>query len=166
MAVSQYLEDYPPELLNAATSVYVVRGGSSSDADVLRKTFKVSEETIARLERECVGHTNDGANFLALFKTRLGSIAQILTNSVGPLELWASSSSHDDTALRDRLYKALGSYKARKFLASRFPLGRASHKFEQMRLQAGENNAGSVVQILANELLDEYEREQTERGQL
>jgi intracellular multiplication protein IcmB len=125
-AFSQYMSDYPEELLNAATSVYVMRGGNLSDERILKNTFKVSDEAIRRLHREAVGpNAEEGGNFLALFKTKRGMVVQMLNNTVGPIEGWAFNSTLEDVALRTRLYKAIGPYAGRKLLAEQFPLGTA-----------------------------------------
>ena len=153
---SQYLSDYPEELLNAATGVYVMRGGSATDEAILRNTFKVSEEAIRRLHRDAVGPGPEGGNFLALFKTKVGFVVQLLTNTVGPIELWAFSTTLEDVALRNRLYKRVGPYAARKLLAEYFPLGSALQTIEHMRNQSTEKDDVSVVERLAEKLVTAY----------
>lgn len=158
VAVSQYLPDFPAALLNAATAVYVMRGGNNADEDVLRNTFNVSEEAIRRLQREATGpDPRLGGNFLALFKTKVGYIVQLLTNTVGPIELWAFSTTLEDVALRDRLYLRLGEYAARKLLAEKFPTGSAQALLEHMKNETTGNDDGeSVVNTLVKKLADEY----------
>ena len=167
---SQYLSDHPDELLNAATSVYVMRGGNQADEDILRKRFQVSEEAIRQLQLECRGPGPDGVNFLALFKTKVGFVVQLLTNTVGPIELWAYSTTLEDVALRTRLYKCIGPYAARKLLAQHFPLGTALAIIEKMRSelkaysQAHEDT--SVVERLADKLMQSYARQQQKQWDL
>lgn len=155
--VSQYLNDFPKPILNAATAVYVMRGGNTADETVLREIFQVSEEAIVRLQREAIGpDPRLGGNFLALFKTKVGYIVQMLTNTVGPIELWAFSTTLEDVALRDRLYAKIGDYAARKILAERFPTGTAVPTIEYMKAKASENDQESVVDVLAAKLANEY----------
>lgn len=167
-AFSQFLHDYPDDLLDAATCVYVMRGGSSDDEKVLRQKFAVSDEAIRRLQREAVGpNAEEGGNFLALFKTKSGLVVQMLTNTVGAVEAWAFSTTSDDVSLRTRLYEALGTYAARKLLAHHFPLGTARVSLELMRANAPEGAQKSVVAELANKLLEEHARQlQTQKGPL
>ncbi|MEB0221339.1 hypothetical protein [Pseudomonas sp. AB12(2023)] len=164
--VSQYLSDFPAALLNAATAVYVMRGGNTADEDVLRSVFQVSEQAILRLQREATGpDPRLGGNFLALFKTKVGYIVQLLTNTVGPIELWAFSTTLEDVSLRRRLYAKLGNYVARKLLAEKFPTGSAQVTIEHMRTQAGEDDQESVVNTLANRLASSYlEKQANELG--
>lgn len=155
--VSQYLNDFPEPILNAATAVYVMRGGNTADEKVLRETFKVSDEAIVRLHREAVGpDPRLGGNFLALFKTKVGFIVQMLTNTVGPIEMWAFSTTLEDVALRERLYAKIGDYAARKVLAERFPTGTALATIEHLKNKASEQDQVSVVEGLASKLADEY----------
>lgn len=156
VCASQFLADYPDDLLNAATAVYVMRGGNAADEDVLRNTFKVSEEAIRRLQREAVGPGPEGGNFLALFKTKVGFVVQLLTNTVGPIEMWAFSTTQEDVALRNRLYKRIGPYAARKLLAGHFPLGSASEMIEHMRAESSDKEDVSVIEMLANKLVEAY----------
>ncbi|HET9644663.1 MAG TPA: conjugal transfer protein TraU, partial [Burkholderiaceae bacterium] len=164
-AFSQYLDDYPEELLNAATCVYVMRGGNVADERVLQDTFKVSSEAIRRLQREAVGpNAEEGGNFLALFKTKRGFVVQMLTNTIGPIEAWAFSSTLEDVSLRTRLYSAIGTYAARKLLAKRFPLGTALPTIEHRRATASPGTEGSVIEQLANELLTEHAAARPQEG--
>lgn len=150
---SQYLADYPEELLNAATSVYVMRGGNHADEKILRDVYGVSNEAIRRLQQEANGPGPDGVNFLALFKTKVGFIVQMLTNTVGPIELWAFSTTLEDVALRNRLYHRIGPYAARAILARRFPLGTAAETIEQLRQQSSGKDDESVIEQLAGKLV-------------
>ena len=156
IAISQFMNDFPQPLLDASTSVYVLRGGNRSDEKVLRDSFQVSDQTISELHRKCVGPTEEGANMLAIFKTNQGTITQILTNTTGALELWAFSTTQQDVSLRTALYSRLGSMAARRVLAARFPLGTAKTSIEQLELQAGAEQAKSVVMKLADEMTAEY----------
>ena len=156
---SQYLADYPEELLSAATAIYVMRGGNPVDEKILRELYEVSEEAIRRLQREAVGPGPEGGNFLALFKTKAGFVVQLLTNTIGPIELWAFSTTQEDVALRNRLYKRIGPFEARKLLAKHFPLGTATKTIEHMRATSTEAEDESVVERLASKLVAEHQKE-------
>lgn len=152
VASSQYLADHPPDLRAAATSLYIMRGGNPGDERILREEFAVSGEAIRRLQLEAVGPGPEGVTFLALFRTKLGLIVQMLTNTVGPIELWAFSTTLEDVALRTRLYKRIGTYAARRILAEHFPLGTALETIEQMRAAAGGADDSTVIERLADRL--------------
>lgn len=156
VSATQYLADHPMELRAAATNIYLMRGGNAQDEAILREEFTLSEEAIQRLQREAVGPGPDGVNFLALIKTKLGFVAQMLTNTVGPIELWAFSTTLQDVALRDLLAQRVGIYAARGILARHFPAGTAMPTIEKMRQDANDEGGTSIVQELANKLLLAY----------
>lgn len=159
--ISQYLSDFPATLLDAATSVYVMRGGQAGDEKVLKERFDVDGEAIRRLRQEARGPMPAGGNYLAIFKTKVGKIVQILTNTVGPTEMWAFSTTPSDMALRGRLYAAIGPYDARRLLAQRFPSGSAAAVVEHRKQNAEDDGEQiSIIEQLANELLEDYYRRQ------
>lgn len=153
VASSQYLSDHPLALRAAATSLYIMRGGNLGDEAILRDEFAVSDEAIRRLQLEAVGPGPDGVTFLALFKTKVGQVVQMLTNTVGPIELWAFSTTLEDVALRTRLYQRIGTYAARRVLAEHFPLGTALETIEQLRATASGADDTTVIERLAAKLV-------------
>lgn len=156
ISASHYLADHPQRLRAAATSIYVMRGGNTQDEQILLDEFPISKQAILRLRREAVGPGPDGVNFLALFKTKSGFVAQILTNTAGPIELWAFSTTLQDVALRDLLASRIGISAARIALARRFPAGTALPTIERMRATAAGDDEGSVIDMLAGTLAEQY----------
>ena len=85
---------------------------------------------------------------------------QMLINSLGPVELWALSTTPGDTSLRNRLYAALGFSEALRRLAKVFKRGSAVKEIERRkneRLKRGELDTraeAGVVDEIAAELID------------
>ena len=81
-------------------------------------------------------------------------------NQLGPVELWALSTTPDDTALRGRLYDRLGFSDGLRRLSKVFPAGSAQKEVERRkneRMRRGEQEAraaAGVVEELARELVD------------
>lgn len=162
--ISQYLSDHHPIIRASATSIYVMRGGNTEDERVLREEFKATDAIINALNRDAKGpDAKLGGNLLAIFKTRLGRVMQILTNTIGPAELWMSTTMPADVALRSRIATALGGAIGRELLVKKFPKGTAADTIEQMRMTAKADDTEevpvSIIAELANQLLREY-REQ------
>ncbi len=67
------------------------------------------------------GPREGGATFLAQFATKSGINTQLLTNTLGPIELWAFSTTAEDARLRNLLYQKIGPTEARRVLANLFP---------------------------------------------
>ncbi|WP_154072988.1 hypothetical protein, partial [Pseudomonas syringae group genomosp. 3] len=78
-----------------------------------------------------------GVPFLGVFRIKGGgTLARILKNAMGPLELWALGSSPTDSALRRLLYDAVGGATARAILAKAFPQGTAEKLIALRQKQA------------------------------
>ncbi|EBD3901224.1 ATP-binding protein [Salmonella enterica] len=154
---SQYPDDYPPDLLESANSVYMMRV-REKDFTLLTKAYQIPEITLRRLLTTPPGAAPDGSGitFLGIFKTSRGNVAQLLKHAVGPRELWALNSTPEDRALRKRLTEKLGSRVARELLATKFSRGSAKAQIEHMRNKANSEDDTSVVNRLADQLLNEY----------
>lgn len=157
---TQYLEDVPSALIDAATSIYIMRGKSQSNNDILSERLNISKDALTRLDRECNGPGPDGSNMLAIFKTKMGQISQILTNTLGPIELWCYNTNQWDMALRAELYSQIDQVTARKILAAAFPQGNATQRIKSIKRKMGDDSEGSVkstvTQRLVAELLAEH----------
>jgi intracellular multiplication protein IcmB len=83
-----------------------------------------------------------------------------LVNTLGPIELWALSTSTEDVDLRTRLYHSLGAPQARQTLAQVFPSGSARQEIRRrvvQRTEKGEIETGAtsiVIAELAEELIN------------
>ncbi|MEQ1966192.1 hypothetical protein ABLA30_03890 [Xenorhabdus nematophila] len=157
---SQYLRHFSPDILRSATSIYVMKGGSPDDAEILRKQFNLSDSALIALDRDCKGPSPAGANFLGIFKTKKGNIIQILNNSASPTELWAYNTNQLDMSIRDALTKEFGSSCARRHLVKKFPSGTAIPLLESMRkdnslLNNDKKENQTVVSLLVEMLSNE-----------
>ncbi len=105
------------------------------------------------------GPRPSGAPVLLLLSTNEGRYEQHLINTLGPIELWALSTSAEDVELRKRLYVALGANRARHTLAQFFPGGSARQEIRRrvvMRTEKGEIESGAtsvVIEELGRELI-------------
>jgi intracellular multiplication protein IcmB len=101
-----------------------------------------------------------GAPFLAVFSADGAKYEQMLVNSLGPIELWALSTTPGDTGLRNRLYDRIGFSEGLRRLAKIFPRGSALKEIEDRkgeRLRRGELDTKAemgVLDELARELID------------
>ncbi|WP_387691534.1 ATP-binding protein [Photorhabdus sp. RM71S] len=154
---SQYPDDYPPDLLESANSVYLMRV-RERDFALLSKAYQIPEITLRRLLKTPRGAAPDGSGttFLGIFQTTRGNVAQLLKHAVGPRELWALNSTPADRALRKALTAKLGTRTARELLAAKFPRASASAQLNHMKEQANSDDDESVVNRLADQLLSDY----------
>lgn len=128
--ISQSLEDFDPVMVEFATSVFIMDAGPEQ---AIRKTtaiFGLSDTAQYALRNFVHGPREGGATFLAQFATKEGMNTQLLTSTLGPIELWAFTTTTEDSVLRDRLYRQLGPAEARRVLATIFAAGTATKYIE------------------------------------
>ena len=76
---------------------------------------------------------------------------------MGPIELWAFSTTAEDVALRERLAAMLSPERARALLAAAFPTGTARGRLDEMKAARTESEAADpvdgIIQALADQLV-------------
>jgi intracellular multiplication protein IcmB len=158
---SQLLGDFSDGILAQSTGRFVLRAGDQREVDDVVKRFALSEASAKIVRYRLTGPKKTGAPFLALLSTDGGAAyEQLLINSLGPVELWALSTTPGDTNLRNRLYARVGFSEGLRRLSKVFPAGSAIDEIERRtkaRLRKGdlqEKAESGVVEELANELID------------
>ena len=152
---SQYVRDFPDAILRSANSLFMMEV-DPDDEHLLIDRFKVPKVTIRTFQRTGSGPAADGSGvpFLGVFRIKGGgTLARILKNALGPLELWALNSSPTDSSLRRLLYEEVGGATARAMLAEAFPQGTAEKLVALRQKEAGEADENNVIRTLANELI-------------
>ena len=94
--------------------------------------FGLSDTAQRALKTRVHGPREDGSTFLAQFATKSGMNTQLLTSTLGPVELWALNTTADDVQVRNQLYKRVGAKVARSLLAQHFPSGSAVKAIETL----------------------------------
>src|SRR5262249_6160243 len=125
--------------------------------------FGLSGTAVHALRTRVHGPREGGATFLAQFATKEGMNTQLLTNTLGPIELWALSTTAVDVNIRNKLYRALGPKEARRVLGNLFPSGSAAKLVEnrladmrdQQRVIDDEVRLG-VIDSIVTSILDAY----------
>ena len=112
------------------------------------------------MRHRLTGPERDGAPFLAIMRAEQAHYEQFLVNSLGPVELWALSTTPADTSLRNRLYDRVGFAEGLRRLSKVFPNGSATEEIERRtkaRLKKGDaadRVEAGVVDELAGELIE------------
>lgn len=163
--ISQSLDDFDPVMVEFATSIFIMDAGPEQAIKRSTEIFGLSETARIALKTRVHGPREGGATFLAQFSTKSGMNTQLLTNTLGPIELWAFSTTAEDARLRNKLYLKLGPKEGRRLLATLFPSGSVKKLIEE-RLATLKEKVGlieegsdlSVVDQLLEEILDAYSR--------
>lgn len=163
--ISQSLDDFDPVMVEFGTSIFIMDAGPEQAVKRSTEIFGLSETARVALKTRVHGPREGGATFLAQFATKNGLNTQLLTNTLGPIELWAFSTTAEDARLRNKLYQKLGAKEARRVLANLFPSGSVKSLIEarlvQIKEQMGvieEDTTISIADQLLEEILDAYSK--------
>jgi intracellular multiplication protein IcmB len=156
---SQMLGDFDKDMLGLATGFWIMGANEDQVADAKAK-FNLSDTAEDAIGRYLHGPGKRGAPFLAVLQMDDGRHEHLLYNTLGPIELWAYSTTSEDKALRKRLYARLGAAEARVRLAKRFPGGTAKTEIirrtkelvERGHVHLGGDTSEGIIQELANEI--------------
>ncbi len=167
---SQLLEDFSSDMIDLATGVWVL-GSAISDrvVDNTQATFGLSNTARNVIRYRLTGPRSSGAPALLVLGTTSGRYEQHLINTLGPIELWALSTSAEDVVIRSRLYTKLGAARARQMLAAAFPGGSARAEIKRRVFAKSEDAdsqtaaASQIIEEIIKELIqaseDRYEAE-------
>lgn len=163
--LSQSVDDFDEVMIEFGTSIYIMDAGPAQSIRKTAEIFGLSDTAVHALSTRVHGPREGGATFLAQFATKGGMNTQLLTSTIGPIELWAFTTTADDAKLRNILYKKLDPVVARQILATLFPGGSATSliesRLEVIKSQEGlieEVSSKSVVDELVEEIVDEYNK--------
>jgi intracellular multiplication protein IcmB len=161
--ISQSLDDFDSIMVEFATSIYVMDAGPAQTIDKISETFGLSATAKVALQTRVHGPREGGATFLAQFATKGGANIQLLTLTLGPIELWAFSTTVEDANVRNQLYHYLGPARARRLLATLFPSGSVTKeiqaRLEKLKEEEGlisEEVSTGAINGLIQEILDAY----------
>jgi intracellular multiplication protein IcmB len=163
--ISQSLDDFDSVMVEFGTSIFIMDAGPEQAIKRSTEIFGLSETARIALKTRVHGPREGGATFLAQFATKTGMNTQLLTNTLGPIELWAFSTTAEDARLRNKLYQKLGPKEARRVLANLFPSGSVKSLIEKrlalLKEAQGVIEEGTTLSIadqLMEEILDAYSK--------
>lgn len=158
---SQLLDDFDDDMIDLATGVWVLGAAISDQAvDNIVERFGLSATARSVVRHKLTGPKAGGAPALFVLGTTEGRYEQHLLNTLGPIELWALSTSSEDVAIRSRLYKIIGAHRARQMLSLNFPGGSARGEIKRrvlMLAEQGETRSAAVSQVIEG-IVDELVR--------
>ena len=161
---SQLLDDFDDDMIDLATGVWVLGTAISDQAvDNIVDRFGLSETARNVIRFKLTGPKSIGAPVLFVLGTTDGRYEQHLYNTLGPIELWALSTSSEDVAIRTRLYAKLGAHRARQMLAANFPGGSARGEIKRRIMELAEK--GETKSAALKEVIDQIVSELAEASQ-
>lgn len=166
---SQLIDDFDSDMVDLATGVWILGTAISDRAvDAAQETFGLSNTARHVIRHQLTGPRSSGAPALFVLGTKEGRYEQHLINTLGPIELWALSTSAEDVAIRNRLYSRLGAGRGRQMLAASFPGGSARTEIKRRvfaKAEKGETNnaaTGAVIEEIVNELVELSQKQESD----
>lgn len=163
--LSQSLEDFDAVMIEFATSVFIMDAGPKQAVERATEVFGLSNTAKLALETRVHGPRAGGATFLAQFATKYGVNTQLITSTIGPIELWAFNTTAIDARIRNALYEKIGAAETRRFLSTLYPSGSAARvveenmaKYQDSKGMVSEEKANSVIDELINEIYQLYKK--------
>jgi intracellular multiplication protein IcmB len=156
---SQRLSDIGDGVIAQSTGRFVLGADDQREREAIIERFGLTEASARIVRFRLTGPKRDGAPFLAILRAEQAHYEQLLVNSLGPVELWALSTTPADTSLRERLYAKVGFSEGLRRLSKVFPNGSAQVEIERrtkLRLRRGEaqdHAEAGVIDELADELI-------------
>jgi len=154
--VTQYVTDYPQEILDGMTTLMVA--GQQSEA---QNKFAHEKLNLSNTDLEILRNGLDRQGRIwSWFRLRDGLVTAVFDNEVGPIETWCYTTDDTDAPLRNELELLIGETEAVKWLAREFPKGSAGSYIEQRNRLMGTERVGdkstTVTSIIAKELAEKY----------
>ena len=164
--LSQSLDDFDEVMVEFATSVFIMDAGPEQAVRKTAQIFGLSRTAEIALKTRVHGPRESGATFLAQFATKHGLNTQLLTATLGPVELWALNTNSEDVFIRNHLYKKIGPRETRKVLSLLFPSGSAMKALEDCyadykdegRLLDDDLKQSAMNLVIDNILQEHYKR--------
>ena len=155
---SQLIDDFSKDMVDLATGVWVLGTAISDKAvDDVVDRFGLSNTARSIIRHKLTGPKSTGAPCLFVLGSTDGRYEQHLYNTLGPIELWALSTSAEDVAIRNRLYNKLGASRARQVLASMYGGGSARSEIRRRVLARSEDGEAraAMISTIIEEIVDE-----------
>lgn len=157
---SQALEDFDSTMIEFATGIFCMDGGNAQTVEKIAKVFGFEDPAErSALQYNVHGPKRGGGTFMAKFSTKTGWYTMLLTSTLGPIELWAFSTTAEDVAIRNKLYQKIGPKVARKVLAAKYSGGSAGSDVEQRKEKLRStgtliDDGANVIDQIVNELVE------------
>lgn len=162
--LSQLVEDFDDKMVKISNNIYILSKGISEETvTAIKEKFEPSKDAIVGLKRYVTGPGPEGSTMLYIGSLKGGAnsrIEQVLRLTLGPVEIWAYTTTHEDVHLRRKLVEKVGLNTALGILAQEFPRG-AKEYINAQGLGEGEGEEvydenDNVFDKIARELVIKY----------
>lgn len=156
--LSQMVDDFDSSMVELATNIYILSKGIAEDTiSKIQRIFNPSSDAIKGLKKYVTGPTSEGSSMLYLGSLKGGKgIEQVIRLTLGPVEIWAYSTTKEDVLLRKKMTEKIGLNNALRILSTEFPGGTAKSYIESRNLAGLEDIDESIYETIRGELIDKH----------
>lgn len=153
--LSQMVDDFDDAMIELSTNIYILSKGISEDTvDKIVKKFGPSPDAIRGLRMHVTGPTKEGSSMLYMGSLKGGTgIEQIIRLTLGPVEVWAYSTTHEDVILRRILTDDIGLNNALRILSTEFPGGSAKDYIQARSFKGDTDDDENLMRVIKDELI-------------
>jgi intracellular multiplication protein IcmB len=151
---SQLIKDFS-NLIDMASNVFVLKSDTEQSLKEMQEVLGVSDAVLDGVRRNVNGPGVDGSIIMLLRRMKNGDSCLLLHNRIGPVRLWALTTTFEDMKIREALYAQTGSVDlSLEILAERFPHGTAVTHWNEVQKRAAPGE--DVPVAIATELLMQH----------
>lgn len=133
MLASQKPDDFGA-MAEIATAKIVLHSGTAESQEKVRRIYGLTRTEELALKEFVHGPGRYGATFLAKVATKMGEKTQLYTSQMGPITMWALTTTAEDRTLRSELYKLMPNpIMALRMLRQHYPTGSCKEAVDAMK---------------------------------
>lgn len=156
MLGSQALTDFDKTILGFATGVFVLDGSNEQVIQNVSNLLGMRGEVIENiLKNQIKAPRKGGGVFLSKFDTVDGDFVVLASATLGPIEIWAFTTTAADAYVRNGLYKVMKPSEARTLLATYYKGGSIKSEIEKMLEEKQRNKMSENVEVQGMSQKDE-----------
>lgn len=156
MLGSQALTDFDKTILGFSTGVFVLDGSNEQVIQNVSSLLGMRGDVIENvLKNQIKAPRKGGGVFLSKFDTVDGDFVVLASATLGPIEIWAFTTTAADAYVRNGLYKVMRPSDARTVLATQYKGGSVKSEIERMMEEKQRNKMSQNADVHALSQKDE-----------
>ena len=160
---SQKISDFG-NILSIATTVFILDAGSPEERRDYTNLVGLNDTALEALNRFVHGPSAIGTTYIGMTETKRGRFVQLYTSTLGPMRLWALSTTSEDRKMRNLFYARINDQReARKALAYYFPKGGCKDVIEREKRLVftdgtfvDEKAEEGIIETIADRLISDW----------
>lgn len=162
--ISQLMEDFDDAMIKAVNNIVILSSGvSDEEAKNIKNKFGLQPDTYRYMKRYVNGPTKEGSSMIyigTIKGAQDGRLEQCLRLTVGPREMWAYSTTHEDVYIRKYMAEQYGLDVSLSVLASEFPGGSAKpflSNYTDKELDTDDADENEFL-VISRKIYDEHRK--------